>query len=133
VLPERARHLRDDALAEWRAGRYYEAHEILEDLAECFEEEDPSFEWALAMTRVAACLHKLSSEVGVKAVPGKLKSAMGTLAGAPADWCGFDLGAFRIELQALAERVAPVAEGGAVPADLRYPVPGTIAAKPEAE
>ena len=133
MLTEEARRHRDDALREWAAGRYYEAHEILEDLAECFEEEDPSFERALALTRVAACLHKLSAGVGVKAVPGKLARAIETLASAPPDWCGIDLAGFRRELDSLAARIAPIAEGAAVPLDTPYPVPRTIAVKPGAE
>ena len=133
VLSPEARHHRDDALAEWARGRYYEAHEILEELAECFEEEDPSFEWALALTRIAACLHKLSSQVGAKAVPGKLKQAMDTLAGAPGDWCGIDIATLRTEMDVFARKIAPVAASGVVPADLGYPVPRAIAAGPEAE
>jgi len=131
-VSEEARHHRDAALAEWAAGRWYEAHEILEELAECFDEEDPSFEWALALTRVASSFHKLASGVGAKAVPGKLAGAIEALADAPGDWCGIDLEAFRIELEAFAPRIALVAASG-VPSDLRYPVPLAIAAEPEAE
>lgn len=127
MLPEDARHLRDDALAEWTSGRFYEAHEILEDLAECFEEDDPSFEWALALTRIAACLHKLSAEVGVRAVPGKLHHALESLSDAPSDWCGLDMDRLRSELGALAGRIVGLTEHPSVPKDLHYPVPRLVA------
>ena len=132
-MSEEARHHRDAALREWAQGRWYEAHEILEELAECFDADDPSFEWALALTRVASSFHKLASGVGVKAVPGKLAKAIEALADAPGDWCGIDLATFRIELEALARRIALVAESASVPSDVSYPVPKAIAAEPEAE
>jgi hypothetical protein len=95
----------DAAIAEWNAGRYYEAHEILEDVAEQFEADDPAFEWALALTRVAACLHKLRAGVGVRAVPAKLATALETLRDAPNDWLGIDLARLRSDLDALATRI----------------------------
>lgn len=114
-LPPEARAHRDHALAEWSEGRYYEAHEHLEELAECFEEEDPSFEIALALTRAAACLHKLSADVGVRAVPGKLAGALEVLRSAPVDWCGLDLATLVRELEALKEALDPPAAGGRPP------------------
>lgn len=132
MLSSEARHLRDDALAEWAAGRYYEAHEILEELAECFEDDDPAFEWSLALTRVAASLHKLTAGVGVRAVPGKLRRALDSLAEAPPDWCGIDIAALRSELVELVGLIAPIEEQPVVPSGLRYPVPRTIAAAGEA-
>ncbi len=129
MSPEPARHLLDAALAEWAAGRFYEAHELLEDFAECFEAEDQAFEWALGLTRVAASLHKLVAGVGVRAVPGKLHQALRDLAGAPPDWFDLDLVAFRSELAVLAERLQAGTAVRFLPSEM--PVPRTIAAGPE--
>jgi hypothetical protein len=79
------------------------------------------------LTRIAACLHKLGADVGAKAVPGKLNDALEALRDAPDDWCGIDLARLREELDALAEKIAPVAGGAAVPVGLRFPVPHPLA------
>lgn len=122
TLPPAARAHRDHAVEAWAEGHYYEAHEILEDLAEAFEEEDPSFEIALALIRAAACLHKLSANVGARAVPGKLAGALQVLKTAPEDWCGLDLGRLVRELEGLKDALAPMATGAPPPAELDLPL-----------
>lgn len=108
----------DEALKEWEAGRYYEAHEILEDVAETFEADDPAFEQALALTRAAACLHKLAHDVGAKAVPGKLAAALETLRTAPDTFLGLNMEQLVQDLEVLARAI-----GDPMPRDLEYPVP----------
>lgn len=100
-MTDEAVALRDRALDEWAAGRHYEAHEILEDLAECFDEGEPAFAAALALTQIAACLHKLVHRVGASAVPGKLSRALGVLRASPPDVLGIDVPALIVELEAL--------------------------------
>lgn len=96
-----ARRLLDEAAREWRAGRHYEAHEVLEDVAECFEADDPSFDIALALAHVAAGFHKIIHDVGAKAAPNKIKRALDTLEDAPADWLGLDFAAFVEKVRAV--------------------------------
>ena len=125
MLSEEAKHHRDAALAEWATGHWYEAHEILEELAECFDDDDPSFAWALALTRTAACLHKLAAGVGVKAVPGKLAQAIGDLRDAPRDWCGIDMDRLKRELEELHRQIV------SSPQLPPFPVPRLVAAGTE--
>lgn len=110
------------ALAEWTAGRYYEAHELLEELLELYEDTDPSYDYTMALVHLAACLHKLSANVAPRAVPAKMAHALEVLKDAPADWQGLELGKFRAECQGLLAALVGVEAGGPVPAGLRYPV-----------
>jgi hypothetical protein len=89
-----------EAVADWRAGRYYEAHEALEELADLLEDDDRDFAIALALVHIAAALHKHVHRVSAEAVPGKLSRALLELETAPAAWRGLDLGRLRREVAA---------------------------------
>jgi predicted metal-dependent hydrolase len=97
----KAKRLFDEALREWAAGEHYEAHELLEDVAECFEEDDPSFDIAIAFVHVAAAFHKIVNDVGARAAPGKIERALTVLETAPDVWLGIDVRAFVEALRAL--------------------------------
>lgn len=112
----------EQALAEWAQGRYYEAHEFLEELLEVYDDADPSYDYTMALVHLAACFHKLSANVAPRAVPAKMAHALEVLKDAPADWQGLGLGRFRGECQALLEALGGVEAGGPVPSGLRYPI-----------
>ncbi|MCK6550693.1 DUF309 domain-containing protein [Myxococcota bacterium] len=94
--------LLDRAVADWARGDFYEAHEVLEEVAEAVEDDDGDHEIALALVHVAACLHKLVDDVGKAAVPAKLERALDTLRAADPAWLGLALGRFTQDLEALA-------------------------------
>ena len=85
----------DRAVAEWGRGDFYEAHETLEDLVDAVEDDDTDWAIALALCHVAAALHKHVNDVGARAVPGKLQSALTELDRAPAVWFVLDVEALR--------------------------------------
>lgn len=89
-----AERLLAEALAHWARGDHYEAHELLEDVAECFEDDDPSFDIAIAFVHVAAAFHKIAHDVGARAAPGKITRALGVLESAPTEWMGLDVPSF---------------------------------------
>jgi hypothetical protein len=112
----------DAALAEWTAGRYYEAHELLEEVLEPLDEADPSYRSTMALVHLAACFHKLSANVAPRAVPAKMAHALEALQDTPADWWGLNLGAFRDQCTTLLAQLGGVEVGGPVPAGLSYPI-----------
>lgn len=116
-----ARRLVEEALVEWRAGRHYEAHELLEDVAECFDDDDPSFDVALALVHVTAAFHKATNDVGPKAAPGKILRALDALRTAPNPWLGLDLASFVVALEALLAE----SRDGLLPIEA-LPIPATI-------
>ena len=83
---------------EWSRADYYEAHELLEDVAECLEDNDEDYEIALALVHLAACCHKMMHDVGRAAVPGKIDRALPKIEEAVPDWMGLDLKSFREQM-----------------------------------
>ena len=86
-----ARSLVLRAVAEWNRGDHYDAHETLEEVVDLVEDDDGDWAIGLALVRVAASMHKLANEVGPRAVPGKVSTALDTLRETPAVWFEIDL------------------------------------------
>jgi hypothetical protein len=94
------------AVAEWRRGDHYAAHETLEEVAEAVEDDDAEYEIALALVHVAASMHKLANDVGANAVPGKLEGALEVLDRAPATWRTLDLARLRAQIREVLAKLA---------------------------
>ncbi len=127
----RTRQILKDALFEWEAGQYYEAHELLEELVEEFEENSPSFEIALALVHVAACFHKVSARVGISAVPGKLDRALRVLKNAPAQWYGLLMEDFVRGLTQVRQHLEGLNQGKTPLRGLQFPAPRVAHPKPD--
>jgi hypothetical protein len=109
--------LLDRAVAEWRAGRYYEAHELLEDFADSVEDDDAEQAIALALIHVAAAIHKHVERVTPEGVPGKLERALLELKDAPPTWRGIDL----VRLKEAIQRMLAALRAGQAPTALPTP------------
>lgn len=109
------------AIAHWGSRDYYEAHEVLEDVAEAFEDDTQDFAIAMALVRVAASLHKTIAAVGVRAVPGKLDGALRALADAPDVWYGVALAGTIAGVRSFRAQLEGVQNGAPVPPGLIYP------------
>jgi hypothetical protein len=96
-------NLLERAVAEWSQGRYYEAHELLEDFADSVEDDDAEQAIALALIHVAAAIHKHVERVTPEGVPGKLERALVELEQAPRIWRGIDLLRLKGEIAAMLE------------------------------
>jgi hypothetical protein len=103
------------ALREYNAGRFFEAHEALEDLLD--ETDGADWDFMLGLIQVAVGYHKLTS----RHPGGDRLLAMGLAKLAPYadDHAGLDLGTLRRGVEAdLARLAAARAAGAASPAPL---------------
>ncbi len=98
---ERAETIIRIAVAEWQRGEHYDAHEILEDLADEVEDDDDDWAIAIALVKAAACVHKHVHRVGPDAIPGKLETVLDVLDDAPDAWMGLDVATLRSDLHAM--------------------------------
>ena len=122
--PKTARDYLVIAVAQWRDGQYYDAHETLEEAAEPLDGVDHDI--ALSLVRVAACLHKLTEDVGRRAVPSKLANALGPLRTHVGPWFGVYLEGLLADLERLLVEIEPLNKGSGLGKMPLLPVPNFV-------
>ncbi len=102
-------HRLEEGIAFFNAGKFFEAHEALEDVWRAMQ--GPDRDWLQAVIQVAVALHHHSTGnlAGARSV---LARASATLAHAPDDFLKIDIPALR---EALGRWQRALADGSAVP------------------
>jgi len=100
------------ALREYNAGRFFECHEVLEELLDETAEDEWNF--VLGLIQVAVGYHKLTA--GHPGGESMLAKGLGKLAPYPDDHQALDLGRLRRGVEADLARLAAPRAGGQPPA-----------------